>query len=328
MKNKAKISLVSSVIILSFYLAGCSNFLSPNSSTANTISVKITSPVSNDSVSYKGNTVSYQYTSITGLYAVELHTIIAGVDNATWFSQNPDGTNPEIPLTFDSTLIGSRISIYLIYYDQNNSSIASDTVKNILIKEITAPPYPPYDVTVTQLSPTSVNVAWKDSSLIPSGFEVYRRLGFTGSWVLAATAPPGAFNVNDSGLSAYQVYGFKVVAINKFGSAESQVVDNSGAYYTGNLYPPTNLTANALSKNVVKLDWKDNSSNENYFKVERRYSFSNYQTIANLDKNTTTFNDSLVIGGTEYIYRIKAYSASDSAWSNEAVITTPVSKSF
>lgn len=327
MKKQLKISFISLCSILFLYLNGCSDFLTQASSdTGNSISVKITSPASNDSISYKGTSIIYQYSSASGLSAVELHTIIGGTDNPTWYPVNSDGSNPTITMTLDSMLVGSRVSLYLNYYDKNSSSVSSDTVKNLFVKEITSAPYPPYNVTLTQLSATSINISWKDSSLIKSGYEIYRRPGFAGSWVLAATAAPGAYNINDTSLIAYQVYGYKVKAINIYGSAESQVVDNSGAHYTGNFYPPTNLTAKALSKNVVQLDWKDNTNNENYFKIERKYSFSSYLSVGNVDKNVTTFNDSTVIGGTQYYYRIKAYSASDSSWSNEAIIITPVAK--
>ncbi|MCH7973801.1 MAG: fibronectin type III domain-containing protein, partial [Bacteroidetes bacterium] len=118
---------------------------------------------------------------------------------------------------------------------------------------------------------------------------------------------------------------------NKFGFSEfSDEVNTAGAGGgggSGGIAPPTNLSGVALSSTVVKLIWQDNSNNENYFKIERNDNWtvwSKFETIATVVSNITTFTDDTkgLAGGHEFLYRIKAYSNSDSSWSNVASVTT------
>jgi len=61
----------------------------------------------------------------------------------------------------------------------------------------------------------------------------------------------------------------------------------------------------------------------NYIRVERRADgFDSFTTLANISPNSTSYVDAsgLQSQGT-YYYRIKVFSGSDSAWSNEASVT-------
>ena len=89
---------------------------------------------------------------------------------------------------------------------------------------------------------------------------------------------------------------------------------------------PTNLTAMRASPTHIDLAWSDNSDpgfNEDGFRVERRKGTSgNYQEVAAVGQDVTTYSDPLSEGGT-YYYRIRAYnSLGNSSYSNEA---TPLS---
>ena len=87
---------------------------------------------------------------------------------------------------------------------------------------------------------------------------------------------------------------------------------------------PTNLNAEPIEWNEIKLSWKDNSDNENGFKIERKTGTSEFSEIASLEENVTSYNDNNVLAETTYYYRVKAYNlAGDSDYSNEASATTP-----
>lgn len=90
---------------------------------------------------------------------------------------------------------------------------------------------------------------------------------------------------------------------------------------------PNNLVATALGSTKVNLTWKDNSTNETGFSVERKLAGeSGYGLITTLGSNQTSYTDTSVLPKTSYTYRIRSWAgAKPSATSNEASVTTPAS---
>src|SRR3954452_22739808 len=88
---------------------------------------------------------------------------------------------------------------------------------------------------------------------------------------------------------------------------------------------PTNLAANAASPTRVDLTWKDNSSDESSFIVERSTdSAFTAPTQLNVANDLTSFSDTGVAPATAYWYRIRSRNAvGTSAWSNVVTVTTP-----
>ena len=81
-----------------------------------------------------------------------------------------------------------------------------------------------------------------------------------------------------------------------------------------------------MSSTRVNLTWKDNSGNETGFKIERSTNGVNFSQIATASVNAISYADTTVSEGKTYTYRVRAYNASgDSAYSNTATATTPVS---
>ena len=70
---------------------------------------------------------------------------------------------------------------------------------------------------------------------------------------------------------------------------------------------PTELKSNIISKDQIDLTWKDNSSNEIGFKIERKTGTSDFAEIGITDQNTVSFSDKTVTINTNYIYRIYSY---------------------
>jgi subtilisin family serine protease len=89
---------------------------------------------------------------------------------------------------------------------------------------------------------------------------------------------------------------------------------------------PSNLTAANGGTRRVNLSWKDNSSNETQFLLERcRLSRSSctFSQLGTVGAGVTAFSDTSVSRRTTYRYRVKARnSAGDSAYSNTAQVTT------
>ena len=326
MKNKIKYITIF-ILLAAIYFFGCTDLFTNPSSTggvSNNLGINITSPISNDTIGYTGTTINYSIKQNIGINFIELY--VNGVINK-WNPPNSDGSKPTIPLTVDSSLINTRISYFLIYYDKDGYSVRSDTMKNILISEIKIPPSVPYDFTIVPLTSSSVNLSWKDSIIgIAPGFEIWRKDGFYGTFHNQLVSPPNTYNINDENLSDTTVYYYKIRALNINGYSDfSKEINTYGDGAANSIAPPTGLKAVATASNKVVLTWYNHVINENYIKIERRYSWSLYQGIANITKNSTQYVDSAngLVPSTEYWYRVKAYSSSDSSWSNEVYVKTP-----
>jgi titin len=89
---------------------------------------------------------------------------------------------------------------------------------------------------------------------------------------------------------------------------------------------PNTLVVTAVGARQINLTWKDNSTTEQGFAVERTVAgtgSSNYQTVATLPANTTSFSDTSVSPGTAYGYRIRAFNDIGSSYSSSQFATTP-----
>lgn len=91
---------------------------------------------------------------------------------------------------------------------------------------------------------------------------------------------------------------------------------------------PSNLTATSLGSNVVRLVWVDNASSETGFKVERAtISSGPWTQILTPAANAVTADDSTVVSGTTYFYRVRATNGSgDSIYSNIASVSVPAAQ--
>ncbi|MCA1628484.1 MAG: fibronectin type III domain-containing protein, partial [Acidobacteria bacterium] len=87
---------------------------------------------------------------------------------------------------------------------------------------------------------------------------------------------------------------------------------------------PINLTATAASSSQINLSWKDNSNDEEGFKIERKTGAGGtYSQIATVPANTTTYSNAGLSPATTYYYRARAYSGTNNGnYSQEASATT------
>jgi|WetSurMetagenome_2_1015567.scaffolds.fasta_scaffold29446_2 hypothetical protein len=289
-------------------------------STPSNFRIQILSPTNNGSLMDGENEIIYSLVQPYSIKFIELYSNGVFVKNIL---PNNNGSAPQINLNLDSSYVGKKINLYLIYYDNDGTSHKSNVVNEILVTGDIRVPYKPYSVSLINFNNGSCNISWKDSSRYIEKYELWRRENFDGTYYLHQELSAKDFNTNDYNLDTTKIYFYKIRGIKESGPSEfSAEVNTAGIVTSGNLYPPTKLTAFVSGTSNVILNWQDNSENENYFVVERRTINGNFINIATLNKNTTAYKDSangLVIGES-YYYRIHSYSNSDSAVSNTVLI--------
>ncbi len=87
---------------------------------------------------------------------------------------------------------------------------------------------------------------------------------------------------------------------------------------------PSNLFATSNAANAINLTWIDNADNEAGFEIERKRSDGGtYAQIVSTASGATFYQDTGLIQGTAYTYRVRAFNGSgDSDYSNEGSATT------
>lgn len=108
---------------------------------------------------------------------------------------------------------------------------------------------------------------------------------------------------------------------------------------TLNFTAPTELKLVKAEKNLVSIQWKDNSTTETKYVVERKKSDGSYIQLAVLGKDTISYNDTSIEPGITYYYRVKAgkdildpvtlkTETSYTEYSNELIVNTPTPSSI
>ena len=186
----------------------------------------------------------------------------------------------------------------------------------------TVPPVAPGGVTAVATASTAIHLTWSDGSDNENGFTIEQSLdGIT--FGTAGTVAANATTFDVTGLNASTTYTYRVRAFNAAGvSAYSQPA--SATTLPAALGAPTMLTASALSKSQVRLAWRDNSSAETGFRIERSTNASKFALLTTVAAGVVTFTDGGLRAGETYYYRVIAVNASGkSAASNVASATTP-----
>jgi len=88
--------------------------------------------------------------------------------------------------------------------------------------------------------------------------------------------------------------------------------------------PPTDLSASLFSATQVDLSWRDNSTNEEGFKIDRKEGTGQWNTIASVSADITSYSDQGLTIGTTYTYRTFAFNKGGNSptYSNEVSVIT------
>lgn len=176
----------------------------------------------------------------------------------------------------------------------------------------------PSNLVAETVSSSRIDLSWEDNATNETGFKIERRTA-GGSYKQIDTVGRNVTSYSDTGLSDNTTYYYRVRAYN---SAGNSAYSNEASATTGTVpSAPSNLTITVETASKVRLNWKDNASNETGFKIERRTAGGSYKQIATVGRNVTSYSDTGLSADTIYYYRVRAYnSVGNSSYSNEAVI--------
>ncbi len=189
-------------------------------------------------------------------------------------------------------------------------------------------PARPADLVAVAQSSSSVGLAWSDNAVNETIYRVYRKNASAAAFnQTSPDLPAGTVSWQDTTVAASSSYVYIVKAVNAVGESDpsNEASVTTPAASISVPAAPTNLAAAAASSSAVALTWTDNATDESAYIVERATGAGAFAAVASdLAAGTVQWNDTGVTASTAYRYRVKARNAGgDSAWSNEASVTTP-----
>ena len=250
---------------------------------------------------------------------------MAGSEFAFGYSDSSSTANvslDDFPSIYGSTVSGTHMA----YSTWTELSNGLDIYGAATVLKI--PPLSPANLAASVVSSTQIKLSWNDNSTDETGFVIYYRQTGTGA-VFAQQGVVGAGVTSSSvtGLSSSTGYEFYVRAFNANGLSLRTNIVSDTTQSGGTTIPPsapTILIATAINANRIDISWKDNSTDEDGFRIERKKGIAGtYTEITTVGINATTYQDNTVSANTQYYYQVRAYnSAGLSAYSNEAYATT------
>ena len=185
-------------------------------------------------------------------------------------------------------------------------------------------PPPPDGLTATALSSSEVRLEWNDNASDEDAFRIQRRRASEDDFVEAGEAGADETSFDDNGLTDGVTYVYRVQACNEAGCSSFTDEVNVTTPTASAPPPPGDLTAEGISEDEIRLEWRDESNNETRFEIQRRRGRGgSFNDIATVDADETSYVDSGLDDDQRYTYRIRACNAAGcSGFSNQAEART------
>jgi Zn-dependent metalloprotease/transcriptional regulator CtsR len=216
-----------------------------------------------------------------------------------------------------SLVTGTAYTYRVRAYDGPNASAYSDTA--------TATPLPapaaPSNLQAVPFSSSRIDLTWTDNAGNEQGFKVERSTG-GGTFTLVAVVGANVTGYANPGLVTGTTYTYRVKAYD--GPNESDPSNTATATTLAPPAAPTGLAATPVTSTRIDLQWIDNATYEQGYRVERAIGGGGFAQVAALGANATSWSSTSLVSGTTYSYRVKAYDGgNESAYSN-TVSATPL----
>ncbi|MBO9730970.1 MAG: fibronectin type III domain-containing protein [Chitinophaga sp.] len=220
-----------------------------------------------------------------------------------------------ITVTYFQGTGGSTMEVYWTSTAAGISTrqlIPADAFIDTSVVNGSAPAAPTTLAVAANTNYTKLNLTWADKSTNETGFEIYRSTSSAGTYAIVATTAANAVSYTDTALQASTTYYYKIRAIGTYGeSAYTAVASATTAAKPLPPAAPTNLAIQAISTQIVKLTWTDNSTVETAYEVQRSLAdsthFSVLKTLGAIASGPGTFSDSSLAANTVAYYKVRAF---------------------
>ena len=186
-------------------------------------------------------------------------------------------------------------------------------------------PWPPLHLNLSDIGKHSVKLSFVDRSTTEDNFYSYRAACYDcpyGAEKIHLGHPDGTGVIERThpNLASDTYYCFKVKAVNQYGSSIwADITCGRTEYVPPAPKAPTRFDLRNITQTSIGLQWKDNSNNEDGFKIKRRIGEGSWEYFKTIDANDGTglinWADNGLTPDTRYCYEVKAYNDSGEAFS-------------
>ena len=291
-----------------------------NQATATTLPLAPDAPSGLAATAVSSSRIDLAWSDVSGEdgYRIERLT-----DGQYWSEIATTGTN--VTSYQNTGLAASTTYQYRVQAVNAGGSSPYSNTASAATPAVPAVPAAPSNLTVTVVSANQINLAWKDNSDNESGFLVERSSNRGRSWSQIARTAADVTAYSDTAVSPRKTYSYRVRAFNDGGTSALSNVALATTPRLVKAAPAKGLAVRAVSAAQVDLAWRDNSTNEDGFIVERSSNGGrSWVRIARTGAGATSYSDTSLAAGKAYRYRVRAFNgAGISAASNVASVSTP-----
>jgi len=215
--------------------------------------------------------------------------------------------NADVTTYKDEGLTYGKSYTYRIkaYTGQNESDYSNEFQVEMIIPI-------PTNLTATAIDDQSLWLTWTDNCSYESGYRIERSDG--SGYMAVSEVNADSTNYIDEGLTYGQTYIYRVKAYTDRNESDYSNLISIDMIINA----PSNLTAEIIDDQSIKLTWQDNCNFEAGYKLERKDEGESFIEITQLSENTTEYTDESLTYGQPYTYRIKSYTTqNESFYSND-----------
>jgi hypothetical protein len=167
-------------------------------------------------------------------------------------------------------------------------------------------PPAPTEISAKPYTATSVATYWSDNSMVETGFRLETSPAADGPWSPVATLDANRPSYVHEGRTAEQALCYRVIAFNTVGDSPPSPVK-----CTAIPARPTDLTTKSVDAQTIDVGWKDNSSFEDGYELQRSpgnewWSTGPWSVVATLPAGAESYRDAGLTTNTRYWYQVRA----------------------
>jgi phosphonate ABC transporter permease subunit PhnE len=180
----------------------------------------------------------------------------------------------------------------------------------------------PFGLSAKGRSQDSIELSWQGLTHEDAETSIERK-SLDDIWTEVARVSSGTGEYLDERLSCDASYEYRIREVHD-ADQQSSRFSNVAADSTTSCEKdaPTDLIAQAIAQSQIDLEWSDNQENESAYLIDRTQDGLDWQEIATVPANATSYSDPGLGCEAEYFYRVRGFQETDEQHSQYSEVTS------